>query len=755
MADSGQQPFEVTDFSGGITDDLFEQDYTKYARLDNYNITSDKKVTSRFGSVIDDEDNGQIPGGVQRIGTLINYANSSTLLVQSAEAVYFRDPSAYATITGPTGNDAIPGGAVTDAVSYGLWNRHVYLTTDAFPSGMKIYRDDAGDFQVRSSGLPALATDPVVTAGAVGTRTYLYAFHYEYTYMVDDQEFQDLGHVTFVTLENSNDPSAFTNAISAIPVISNGSIDNWDTSVIRVFIYRSIDGGDTLYKIGEVTNGTTTFNDNFSDTSIQTGDILYTDDGTLDFDPTPKAKFVHVVNSTGYYGFISDGSEEFPYTIRQSTPGKPDACPADFEALVEDEVTGIYSVKSIPLVFCKRHIYRLEGFFDQFGRGGINPIRISDTAGCVSHLSIVQAENYTFWAGNDGFYATDGYQVIKISDQFNSLYQTILEAQSQTNRIYAKFDEKERRVLWGVQFDGASLDNDTCIILDLRWGVKPDSTFFTYSGGENFRPTALEFFNRLLYRGDTRGYVFKHTPAASTDPKVDTTAPVDEWSKATIIWTYQSININFGSTFFRKMPTRILLTASNAGNTTIQISAINDDGRSERDLKVIRWRKNFTWGDPEFVWGNPDCVWRGVGLIEQWRRFPAKPLRLSYLQLIITNGFSNIAISDTDGTATFDGTLKTATLDILTNTWPENCDGYFISTEVDGYSREFEIDTRNSDTVITVLDPDSFFPTGSFKWEIKGFKKGEPLALLSYNVHWNPVSQSQSTFEVGDDGNNS
>jgi len=756
MAVKYNNPFEVNDFSGGITDDLYEQKYNTAETIDNFNIASDGKLITREGSVLDDETNPQIPAGVQRVGALINYANSDKMFVHSSDKIYYRNPSAYTTLTGPSGNDVFSSGDTTNVLSYSQWNDHIFLTTDDFPRPQKIYKDSGGTYRVRTSGLPELASAPTVTAGAAGANSYVYAFHYEYTYTVNDQTFQDVGRTELVSLTSAAAPDSNTVNITNIPVISNGVIDNWDTTVIKVFIYRTIAGGDVFYKIGEVTNGTTIYNDSAADASITSGLLLYTNDGTVDFDPTPESKVLHVVNNIGYYGFIQDGSDKYPFRIRQSVPGDPDSCPESFFIEVEDEIVGIHSVNSIPIVLCKRHIYRLEGNYDQFGRGGINFVRLSDTAGCVSSQSLVQADpgngaGALFWAGNDGFYSTNGYQVIKISDNINTRYKTILDAQSQQNRIYGKFDETERRILWGIQSASASLDNDTIIALDLRWGVSARSTFYTWSG-TSFRPTALEYFNGKLYRGDSRGYVFEHEMTNKTDPKVDTVVTPSDWDTETIIWTYKSINNNFGGTFFRKMPTKIQLTAGNEGNVTIQISAIGDVGRTVRNCNIIRIRTNFVWGSDEFVWGNPDCVWNAEGVIEQWRRFPARGLRLSYLNTVITNGYAPIYNSDVYGTATFDNTANTVTID--SDTWPTDVVDYFIATEIDGYVKEYQVDARTSNTVLSVIDSANDLPTGSYKWVIKGYKREEVLNLVSYNIHWVDISQTQQTFEVGQSGSN-
>jgi hypothetical protein len=753
MASSSQQPFEVNDFSGGITDDVFLQDPKFCKTLDNFLIQSDKTPTSRDGSIIEDDTNPQLPTGNNRIGALINYANSDKLFYQSVRDIFYRNPSAFTALVGPTSNKVFSVGTTLSEISFTQWNKHLYVTNDSFARPMKIYKDDTGAYKVRTNGLPSLASSPTVTAGAAGTNDYVYAFNYEYTYMVGNQTFIDEGPTTLVSLENAAAPDSNTVAITGLPVISNGATDNWDTTVIKLIISRTISGGDIFYKAGEVTNGTTTFNDNTSDTNLQLNDPLYTNDGTLDFDPVPLHKYAHIINNTAYYASTKEGSEEFPYKIRQSIPGNPSACPGDFEVEVEDEIKGISSVRSVPIVLCRRHIYRIEQAFDQFGRGNMVPVRISDTAGCVSNLSIVQAENGLFWAGNDGYYYTDGYQTLKISDHLNTSYKRRLAETTQQNRIYGRYDEKERNIYWCVQSNSGNLDNDTFFILDLKWGISETCRFSTWSGN-SFRPSCLEFFNGFLYRGDTRGYVFKHDSSYFTDPKVNTAAAASTWDTETIIWTYQSINYNFGSSFFRKMPIKTMVTASNRGNTTIQISAINDDGKITRNCKPIRVRTNFVWGDTSFIWGNPSCVWNSVGLIEQWRRLPSHGLRLSYMSLVITNGFSAIDSSDLSGTATFDPTLNTVVLDGAGASWPMDVVDYVIASEVDGYVTEYTVTARNSDTSVTVADPNNTLPIGSIKWVLRGFQKGETLNLLGYNIHWTNVSQTQQTFELGSSGEN-
>src|SRR3990167_1335346 len=307
------QPLEVNDFSGGITDYYINAAPNRAQTMDNLFILPNRSVKSRSGSVLDDETNDTIPSGNIRIGALINYNNSAHLLVQSEENIYYRNTSAYTTLVGPvTSNAVFSSGATTNYISSAEWNRHLIVASDAFVKPQKIYKDGSDVLQVRTAGLPALASAPTVTAGGAGARTYIYAFLYFYTYTIGSQVFEDFGPVTQVTVTSSLEPSATNNPVTSIPVLANGATDNYDTTVIKVHIYRTLNGGTTLYKIGEVTNGTTVFTDDVSDATADNGTLIYTTGGVLDNDPPPLCKDVHTVNGYTYYAHIKVSTEVFP-----------------------------------------------------------------------------------------------------------------------------------------------------------------------------------------------------------------------------------------------------------------------------------------------------------------------------------------------------------------------------------------------------------------------------------------------------------
>lgn len=755
------QGYEVDDFSGGITDFYIGAQKNFAQKQDNLYCLTNKTLKSRPGSQIDnmDDTDSLIPAGNVRIGALINYNNSDTLFVQSGRNIYYRSTvdQHYITLVGPvSSHPVLSSGTVTNYVSWTEWNRHLIVTNDAFVKPQKIYKDGSNVVQVRTAGLPALASAPVVTPTANTGKTYLYAFHYYFEYTIGSQLFIDAGPVIQVEVTNSDEPSVNQNDITAIPALSNGATDNYDTATIKCFIFRTIDGGQNLQKIGQVTNGTTVFTDNVSDATAETGELIYITGGVLDNDPPPKAKFVHTVNGFTYYAYFQEGAETFPNKYRQSIQNDPDSCPGQLQDEVEDEITGFNSAAGVPMVFCKRLVFRVEGQLDEFGQGSMEHIKIADDAGCVSNQSIVQAEGRVFWAGNDGFYTSDGYQVQKISFHLKNSYLTYLNLLSNSRRIQGIFNSYERRIYWTFQTLGESTDVDSCIVLDLEWGIKPESHFLTVSGDTSFSPTAITVFNKKWMRADRRGFVFIHDDQYLHDPKINTSKFPSEWGEQTVIWTYRGPGFNFGNNTVRKWVPRIELKAANESNVSIQINGIVDDGRFVKACKEIRWRLNFTWGDPEFSWGDPNCKWNGEGIIDQWRRLPKRGLRCDYFQVEITNAFTIVTNSDTLGTATFSDNDNTAILDTpLVTDWPAGAEGYFISTEDDDYALEWLVSERTDDDTITVVDSANTFPAGAGKrWILKGYRKDEKLNLLNYTIIWAPLSMSQTAFRNEDTGAN-
>lgn len=752
------QPLDIDNFNGGITDFYVGAPSNKYKTADNlvinkYSDTIGKLIT-RPGSVINDATYYQIPAGNQRVGYIKFFEN--TALFGSANKLYYVN-GGWVTIQGPSSNNLFPAAITTSNYwSSATWNRHLFIVNDGFSKPQKIYPNASNVLTLRTAGLPDLANAPTVTAGGVGTNTYIYSFIYYYTYTVDTRIFEDRGAVTQVTVTTTTAPNVNPIAITNIPAISNGATDNYDTASanLKVEIYRTINNGTDFYRVGTVNNGTTTFSDTVADTALINNLSLYTAGGVVENDTPPLCKLIHIIGDVGLYAHIKEGTEIIKNRVRQSIPGDIDSVPGSFFVDIDDEIVGLSSVKGIPILLGTKSAYRVDGQFDELGRGSASATKISDSCSCVSSQSVVQTLTGVFWAGKDGFYYSDGYNVTQISKGWRNTFKLLVEATADQLKIQGKYDPINNRIWWAVNQDGA--DNDKCYILDLNWGISDDMPFTPASGGNiptNFSPTSLEFNADTMYRGDSRGYIFRHTSTAFSDPLVDTSIAPSSWGLATIIHNYVSVAVNMGTNYQRKWAPRIIIAAKIDTNLALQLTSINDDGKSIRDLKPIRYRGGILWGDTDTYWSDANLVWDQSGSLIEQRRFPAGSLRFSYKQIQMTNAIVAIINSDLIGTVATNTATKTITLNNVSYSWPDTIIGYVIAFEADGYNQAFTVTTRNSDTVVTVSDVGNALPSGATqKMVIRGYPKNEILNLTSYTIHFTQFGDTQKSFATSDTG---
>lgn len=602
---------------------------------------------------------------------------------------------------------------------------------------------------VSASHQTSISRLPTFSAG--GAATYLYAFFFKHTYYIDSVLFEVDGPTTQVTAASA----AINVTVSNLPVITNGSVGNYDTSSITIEIYRTIDAGTTFFKVGNVTNGTTTFTDTTTDANLINNQPIYTAGGVLDNDTPPKAKFCTIVNDTAFYANLKLGTGLYPNSFISSKPNQIFSVPGSFQDEVETEITGLNNIGIYPIVYCRNRMYRLEGSIDELGRGVIYHREVSRTKGCIAHQSIVQAMGSAFWAGEDGFYMSDGFAEPQIlSIHLVNTYANLVSVNGNEKKIYGEYDNAENRIFWTVQSNSSNSDNDTIFVLDLNFPIAADSVFVTHSGqGDCFRPTALAFFNRTLVQADSRGYLFKYDATASTDPKVDVANAASTWSQYAIIWDYRSCATSFGMSEIVKWVPIITFEGLNNVNTSISIKANNDNSGAFMAVKEIRSRNLITWGDPAIIWNDSahSYPWDVSNIIKAKRRFTAGSMRCILKQIQITNSYTIIYNSDTLGAATVDAAAKTVT---ISGSFSTDILDYFISFQDDLYTNQFLITARNSSTELTFSDPTNFANSGTgVKWQISGYRKGELISIVSYGLKFAPISQSQTPYR-GDTGAN-
>lgn len=744
------QPFQWTQFHGGITDNFIDTVATRYEYADNFNITENRKIYTRPGSTLWNPTFASpvIPAGNQRINALIDHFG--LVLVVSAKKVYWAKGTAWEEIKGdPSTNSVFSVGDVNSIVSVAQWNNITYVTSSDFPIPMKIYTPTGADPRVVNASMPPLASAPTVTAGAAGTNNYIYKFLYAFPYEVQGVNHLDFGPVTTVALNAAQAPDISTVNITAIPVITNGASNNFRTGDIKVHIYRTINNGTIFFKVGEVTNGTTLYNDNTSDTTLANSSLIYTDSDVLEFNPIPLCKTFHITNNLGFVGNIKSSTGElFQNRLYQSTPGIVQAFPDSLFLEIDDNIVAISSVGETPVVLCERSIYRLDGFFNSKGEGFLKAQKIESTVGCIGLSSVVQLQRGIVFASLGGFYFTDGWEVRKLSAAFNTRYNLLTQTAEQKRRIYGTFDRVDKRVAWTVQETGAT-DCNKLYVLDTRYGLgivgddlEDVQVCFTNWGGTYFNPSAILFLNGELIRAENSGYVLVHQKGLQSDPLIDVVVVPSAWEKTPIFWRLRTMATSMSTPLKKKFIPKMVLSAQNVTNASIQITGVNDCTTNGFDLIPLRFRKNCTWGDVTIEWPKdayafaddipPEAIWNYQGMIEETRLFQSSGLRCNYKQIEITNAFVQIfnsgnfvQVLDTFnlGIVDRDGTLKTVTL-VGPDPWPLDMVGYYIYFLDDNFVNGFQIIARTP-TTLTISDPMSLFTTttGEF-FSIKNYQNG-------------------------------
>lgn len=752
------QGLEFKDFSGGQTDYFIDAPINKYEEADNFLIFKHGpygRLFTRPGSQIWNSSNPQISAGAQRVGTL-KYFNSE-LLIHSARKFEHIVSGTLAELVGPSSNSVFPSGVtVSDAVALAEWKKHLIVSNSAFSKPQKIYPDGSSVLKLRTAGLPALASSPVGTPTA-GAGTYIYRFHHKYTYTVGTLTYVDLGPTTEVVVSSAEAPNIAAIAWASIPAIANATTHNYDTasSDLKIMISRTVNNGQVFYYAGSVNNGTTTFNDTMSDATLVTQESLYTEGGYVEvYEPYP-AKVVFAVEDCGYYANCKISSAVHGNRVYQTIPGDIDGINTRFYTETPSDIIAGSSFRSIPILACDQGAYRLEGKFDAQGNGFMVAREISSTASCVSERSMVQTPIGVFWAGKEGFYWSDGYQCLKINRYWDKSHKLLMDAVAKWPRIQGKYDPKRNRVYWICCEGSASSDNDLLYSLDLNFVGPSEDMPFTSWSGTSFFPTAIEFIDGELIRGDKRGYILHHKDTLYSDPRIETAVAAASWVSETIIYSYKSASQNFGTSFERKWVPWISLQAQNETNLSLQITSDNDHSRSVAELKPIIFKGNLVWGEEDIFWGDDSIIWGGGGLINQKRRFPKANIRCDYKQIYLTNAYLALFNSDDFGLATVNGVANTAVLG-GSDEWPTNAVDYYISFESDGYTREHLINARTDDTVTFVDASNAAVTATDSGWVIRGYPRNEILFLIGFIINYAEFGKTQETFstssvnEVGD-----
>lgn len=595
-------------------------------------------------------------------------------------------------------------------------------------------------------------------SSAPDAASFLYKADFKYDYTVGTKPFTDrsapstaIQAIGFINEDSggSAELGKFSALLANIQVYANAANENFahtDTTNFRKEIYRTLGNGTRYYKTdidgsgGDITNATTSFSDFTSDTYLVDQLELYTNGGVPENNRPPAATNIHVFEEVALYVL---GNK-----IYQSIPNDPDSVPSDFFAELDQNVVAVSSTRSVAVAFGTTKVYRLAGGFDDLGRGSLRGECIFDRTSAISAQSVVKADNGIFFAGKDGFYYTDGYQCMRVSD-LETTFRTLTTTAAKRNMIQGTYDNVSKRVYWTVQ-TGSSSYPDKIWVLDLQFGIKPDSTpITTLSKTSGFNPTALTYFNGQIYYGDGDGYTFVQTRGLNMDLVKNTGVAATSWDKEATQWDLKSCNDDFGSDAVRKYGTKMgVIFDMKSTNISATVKTDIDKGRIISTLPVIRSRKLTDWGDSKIDWVSTVYPAKAGNLVDEWRPLHGSgDLRANFRAVEIKTAYCVIVKSDDMGSVTIvnaAGNIYTVTLTSLvaTRKWPLYSVGYFVKIG----AVEYPVTVRTSDSVIRIDSTGLTAPTTGLvsAWELWGYPKNERAKLISWKLFTDLEDEQQS-----------
>jgi hypothetical protein len=287
------------------------------------------------------------------------------------------------------------------------------------------------------------------TAPTAASFNYRAVFKYAYT--VGANPFEDrsapsdvINAIGFLNEDSggNTETGKFAAALTHVQAYANAANENWahaDTTNFRKEIYRTLGNGTNYYRVdidsttGDMTNATTSFNDYSSDTYLEdTGLSLYTNDGSPENNKPPLATGVHIFDNKAYYVVGNKVYQSIPYDL--------DSVPEDFFEELDENVVAVSSTRASAVVFTGTKVSRLVGGFDELGRGSLTHDVIFNRTGAISAQSVVKADNGIFFAGKDGFYFTDGYQCMRVTDLEKTFRTYTTTRLAKESRIQGTYD---------------------------------------------------------------------------------------------------------------------------------------------------------------------------------------------------------------------------------------------------------------------------------------------------------------------------
>lgn len=433
---------------------------------------------------------------------------------------------------------------------------------------------------------------------------------------------------------------------------------------------------------------------------------------------------------------LSQGFMQYPYRLVQSLQNALTNFPPTFYYDFKEKLICCGHAINKPIVVSEKSVYRIDGVYASDGSGAIIPEKISSLSGGVSPLGIISVNNKVFFAGEDGFYMTDGYQCIPISGNLKARYATI-----EKSKTKAVFSKEENSIYWLISY--ATTGYSEIWVLNLEKQISDSSCFTVLTGKDSnmLAPCATFSDEGELIRGDKDGFIFIHRNSLLADPRINRTT--HELSRAAsgailsdyIPFDYRSLHHSFGTTNERKYVTQYSFAIENLSPETSESFTTQPYYSNDKD--------RLTVGSSGYVPLSPIRIETSTaGIFSGKRLFSAGGLRCLYKQIGFTNG--SVKICDSASVGASGSSVGTAFVLDGPKTFPySDLVGCYLYTELDNYSTGYEIVANSANTLVFASALPSIV---SLAWKITGVPKTERFAIVEVSipmVKFGTVEQNQ------------
>lgn len=442
------QEAQLSDLSGGLTDNYKEQGLM-FNRYLNFIPTPHRTARLRRGYVpyakADNLTTINNVNGIISLKTLEDYFSIASV----GKKIMSKSVGAYEVTPFGTGVDDVcfPNLSNTlgeeSIVSIDSWRDSVIINPDSEDKPVLVTVETGTPSVVKAfkASLPAVIDVATVTAGdrlyaVCIVRTYTSANGYTYK----DYSPEYLG--------TTNDTISIS---SVTPAVGTLGVEYGDDIKYALFVTKP--NGTVLYAADETEDPTVTpliyTGSESADRELEKGEkgFFLSEEPKIEI---PTNKYMFSVGDTYYYANVTtDAGDNKGNRLFQAVQGMPTSVLASGYTDMDNEILGGGEANGVPIVLTETSVYRLDGVLGVDGTGSVRKQIIAGANGGISHLSIVNTETYTYYAGTDGFYRTDGYKAANITEsRLYKSYSSLIKNRKDWKYIQGTFDRDNNLIYW-------------------------------------------------------------------------------------------------------------------------------------------------------------------------------------------------------------------------------------------------------------------------------------------------------------------